>query len=283
MRGDPVIDGVAALMRPARHVPQGVASSPPAGLLVNAAGLGLTFEDDRGRRIRALRDIDLQLARNEIVGLLGPSGCGKTSLLRVIAGLLPPTEGVRQVEPALMSRRGMDMAMVFQRPTLLSWLSVEENILLPYRLAGAPVDESVRERADRLLRIVRLEGFRNSRPPDLSGGMQGRVALVRAVLTQPRLIIMDEPFSALDEPTRLELSLEMLRLVSETHATVLIVSHALQETVLVADRILQMSPRPGRIVAEVAVQFRHPRNAALLDQPEFLETCARLRNVPHHG
>lgn len=283
MRPDSVADGAATLAALARKTPEKALRSLPPGELVRASGVGLTFIGDQGRAIRTLRDINLHVGEREIVGLVGPSGCGKTTLLRVVAGLLQPTEGSCDLDPALEAGRGMAMSMVFQRPTLLSWLSVEENVLLPYRLADIPIDDAVRERAERLFRMVHLEGFTTSRPQDLSGGMQMRAALVRAFLPKPRLIVMDEPLSALDEPTRLELSLEMLRLVAEAGASMLIVSHALQETVLVADRILQLSSRPGRIVAEISPQFSRPRDAALLDRPEFLAVCGELRRKSFHG
>jgi NitT/TauT family transport system ATP-binding protein len=252
------------------------------GPLLDASGVGLAFQDHEGRAIRVLRDINLTVHKQEIVAILGPSGCGKTTLLRIMAGLLTPTEGVFKADPALMARRGIDMTMVFQKPTLLPWFSVEENALLPFRLAELPVDESIRERADQLFRLVRLQGFRASRPQDLSGGMQMRAALIRAFMPRPRLILMDEPFSALDEATRLELCLEVLRLIEASDSSVVFVTHSIQEAALLAGRVLQISARPGRVIAEFVPDYQHPRDRALLDRPEFLDLCTRLRAQLFH-
>jgi NitT/TauT family transport system ATP-binding protein len=242
----------------------------------------LSFQGDEGKTIRVLRGVNLTIGRHEIVAVLGPSGCGKTSLLRILAGLLPPTVGAVQAETVLVSRRGLDMTMVSQRPTLIPWLSVEENVFLPYRLARMRVKADTIERADNLFRLVRLQGFRGSYPHELSGGMQMRAALVRALLPRPQMILMDEPFSALDESTRLQLSLEMLHLVEAAGSSVVFVTHSVQEAALVAGRILQMSARPGRIVAEFVPNFSSARDEQLIDRPEFVDFCKRLRGQLVH-
>ena len=247
-----------------------------------AENLGLSFYDERGRAIRVLRNIDLELTKNEILAILGPSGCGKTSLLRLIAGLLAPTSGSLVLDPALADNRGILMSMVFQKPTLLPWISIEDNVLLPYRLGRITITTGILERVDRLLRIVHLQGFREAYPSDLSGGMQMRTALVRAFATQPRLILMDEPFSALDETTRFELCIEMLDLVDAAQSSVVFVTHSIQEAAFIANRIVQLSARPGRIVAELRPDFSVPRNLALFNKPEFLGLCAQLRGPLAH-
>lgn len=253
-----------------------------AETLARLEQVSLSFRGESGRSISVLRDIDLEISRHEVVSVLGPSGCGKTSLLQIIAGLIEPTGGACQWEPQLIARRGLDMSIVFQKPTLLPWRTVEENVLLPFDLAGVQIDEDVRARADDLFRLVRLQGFRGAKPHELSGGMQMRVALVRAFLTQPRLILMDEPFSALDEATRLEMCIELLNLVSASGASVVFVTHSIQEAAFISNRVLQMSARPGRVVREAKIAYETPRDHALLGTTQFGDVQAMLRShFPH--
>jgi len=266
-------------MTQAKILSRGMGSGAP---LISLLNVDFAFRTEKGRSIRVLRDIQLAVENTEILAVLGPSGSGKTTLLRILAGLLAPTAGKITSDPALMAQRGLGMTMVFQRPTLLPWLSVEENVLLPYRLARLRVDEAVRHELENLFRLVHLQGFRNSYPHELSGGMQMRAALVRALLPKPRLILMDEPFSSLDEATRLELCIEMLRLVRAVSSSVVFVTHSIQEAALVASRVLQMSARPGRIVAEVVPPFSWPRDQDLLERPEFVEFCKLLRKQLVH-
>ncbi len=255
----------------------GIGLAQSEKMLAQLASVDLSFQDQVGRAIRVLHNIDLTITEHEIVGLLGPSGCGKTSLLQIIAGILSPSSGLCEWDPQLIANRGIDMAIVFQKPTLLPWCTVDENVFLPYRLAGRNIDKEIRDRADQLFHTVRLQGFRTARPHELSGGMQMRVALVRAFLTHPRLILMDEPFSALDEETRLDLCVEMLRLVSTAESSVVFVTHSIQEVAFVSNRVLQMSARPGRILRQIDVEFDHPRDHNLLDSDEYVSVVEKLR------
>ncbi|HET9637684.1 MAG TPA: ATP-binding cassette domain-containing protein [Allosphingosinicella sp.] len=251
--------------------------SPPA--LVALDEVGLTIADAAGRSIRVLRPIRLTVESNEILGILGPSGCGKTSLLRIIAGLLLPTSGTCTWEPEMIAGRGLRMTMAFQRPTLVPWYSVEENALLPFRLAGRVVAPEDRDRLDHLLHLVRLRGFRHSLPHELSGGMQMRAALVRCFLPAPRLILMDEPFSALDESSRIDMGVELLRLSAEVGCSIVFVTHSVTEAAFVSNRVIQMSARPGRVIAETQILHDRPRDPRLIEAPEFLSLCRQLRCV----
>lgn len=264
---------------------KGRASQHAGEPLLRLSDVHLTFDQGYEGAIRVLRDITVTVKEHEVLGILGQSGCGKTSLLQVMSGLIRPTSGEIVYRPGLVEARGIAVTMVFQKPTLVPWYTVEENVFLPYRLAGLPVTSSVKERADRLFRLVRLQGFRSFHPHTLSGGMQMRVALVRAFLTEPQLILMDEPFSALDETTRLDLSIEMLGLVTEAKSSVVFVTHSVQEAALVSDRILLMSPRPGRIVSEVFSPFKELRTQELIGRGDFVDFCVHLRaGSPHaHG
>jgi NitT/TauT family transport system ATP-binding protein len=257
---------------------------PPleVGTLVRLDDVALVLRGESGGHINVLREINLSIRHSEVVGVLGPSGCGKTSLLQIIGGLIAPSSGACQWEPQLLSRRGQDMSVVFQKPTLLPWLSVEENVFLPLTLCGQPIDDPVRARANELLRLVRLHGFRGARPHELSGGMQMRVGLVRALITQPRLILMDEPFSALDEATRLDMCTEMLRLVSLAGASVVFVTHSIQEAAFVSNRVLQLSARPGRIIRQATIHYDAARDRDLLGTAQFAGMQALLRShFPH--
>jgi NitT/TauT family transport system ATP-binding protein len=259
-----------ALARPA-------CDSPPR--LVTLDEVGLTIADAAGRTIRVLQPISLTVESNEILGILGPSGCGKTSLLRIMAGLLAPTSGSCTWEPELVVGRGLRMAMAFQRPTLVPWYSVEENALLPFRLAGRTVSPEDRDRLDHFLHLVRLRGFRHSLPHELSGGMQMRAALVRSFLPGPRLILMDEPFSALDEASRISMGVELLRLSAEAGCSIVFVTHSVTEAAFVSNRVIQMSARPGQVVAETLIAHDGHPDPRLIETPAFADLCRRLRSV----
>ncbi len=215
--------------------------------------------DSRKSRLHALADIDLEIAPNEFVTLVGRSGCGKSTLLRIIAGLLTPTAGGVRIggEPVRGPRR--DVSFMFQRPALLPWRSVLENVLLPVDIFRLD-KKSHRVRAEALLALTGLEGFEDRRPHELSGGMQQRAALCRALVSNPSVLLMDEPFAALDALTREELSLELQRIWTEDRKTIVFVTHSIQEATLLADRIIVMSPRPGRVARVLDVGAQRPRS-----------------------
>ena len=214
--------------------------------------------DARDGVLEVLRGIDLTVAAGEFVAILGRSGCGKSTLLRLVAGLLPPTAGQITVDGEPVTKPRRDLAMVFQKPALLPWRNVLDNVLLPADLLGAR-KRDYRDRAMQLLEITGLKSFHRSLPHELSGGMQQRVALCRSLLTAPRAMLMDEPFSALDALTREELSGELQRIHKEHASTILFVTHSIEEAVLLADRVVVLTPRPGRIRRIVTVDIPRPR------------------------
>lgn len=235
--------------------------------MIRLSGVSRSF-DGRSGRVEALRDIDLDIADGEFVAVLGRSGCGKSTLLRLVAGLLPVTAGEVTVADTPVARPRQDVAMLFQRPALLPWRTVLDNVLLPVEIFGWKRTRH-RDHARQLLELAGLTGFEKRLPHELSGGMQQRVSLCRSLISQPRVMLMDEPFSALDALTREELSGELQRIHMETSATVVFVTHSIEEAVLLADRVVVLSPRPGRIRDIVDVAIPRPRtlgrNAHLAD------------------
>ena len=225
--------------------------------------------DTRKKRLHALDGIDLEIAENEFVTLVGRSGCGKSTLLRIIAGLLAPTAGGVRVggEPVRGPRR--DVAFMFQRSALLPWRTVLQNVMLPVDIFRLD-KRTHRARAEALLALTGLEGFEDRRPDELSGGMQQRVALCRALVPNPSVLLMDEPFAALDALTREELSLELQRIWTEDKKTIVFVTHSIQEATLLADRIVVMSPRPGRIARVLDVSAPRPRSLGVSGHSEEL-------------
>ncbi|GBD41732.1 Taurine import ATP-binding protein TauB [bacterium HR39] len=221
--------------------------------------------------IEALADLDLVLADGSFTALVGPSGCGKSTTLRIAAGLLAPSAGE--------VRRAPDgpgaVAVVFQDPVLLPWTHVLGNIALPLRLLGLPRAERERRALD-ALRLVGLDSALHLHPDELSGGMRMRVSVARALATEPRLLLMDEPFAALDEITRFALDTELLRLWVQRRFTVLFVTHSVYEAVFLAERVLVMSPRPGRIVREIPVDEPHPRARAFRASVRFAALCGEV-------
>jgi NitT/TauT family transport system ATP-binding protein len=215
-----------------------------------------------GRRadpVRALDDISLRIEANEFVTLVGRSGCGKSTLLRIVAGLLRPTAGIVRVDGVAVTAPRRDVSFMFQRPALLPWRSVIDNVLLPVEIHRLDKREYAR-RAHDLLELVGLTGFADRPPWELSGGMQQRVALCRALVADPSILLMDEPFAALDALTREDLSLELQRIWNDHRKTILFVTHSIEEAVLLADRVVVMTPRPGRIAKIVPVDLPRPRS-----------------------
>jgi NitT/TauT family transport system ATP-binding protein len=238
--------------------------------MIRLAGVSRTFTGRSGT-VEALRGIDLDVAEGEFVAIVGRSGCGKSTLLRLIAGLLPATEGQITVAGARVTKTRRDIAMLFQRPALLPWRSVLDNVLLPAEIFGWR-RATHRARALELLEMVGLGGFEKRLPHELSGGMQQRVSLCRSLIVNPRVMLMDEPFSALDALTREELSVELQRIHMENSATIVFVTHSIDEAVLLADRVVVLSPRPGRIRKVVNIDIPRPRS---LGRNAHLEEVAR--------
>lgn len=240
--------------------------------MIRLNGVSRSFTGRSGT-VEALRDIDLEVGEGEFVAVLGRSGCGKSTMLRLVAGLLPATAGEVKVHGETVVKPRRDMAMMFQRPALLPWRSVLDNVLLPVQIFGWR-KAAHRQRAHELLELVGLGGFEKRMPHELSGGMQQRVALCRALVTDPRALLMDEPFSALDALTREELSGELQRIHMNTGATIIFVTHSIDEAVLLADRVVVLSPRPGRVREILDVKIPRPRTLGRTEHSEEVARCS---------
>jgi NitT/TauT family transport system ATP-binding protein len=228
--------------------------------------------------VTALDGIDLDIHRGEFLSLLGPSGCGKSTLLRIIAGLNEPSSGIRHL--LLETDRAGHIpagriGFVFQDPTLMPWSTVVDNVLLPFRLAGR-IGPGERERASAEIQSVGLAGFERAYPRQLSGGMRMRVSIARALVTDPDLLLLDEPFAALDEITRMALNDDLMRLWESRRPTVVFVTHSVFESVYLSTRIAIMTPRPGHIVAELPVELAQPRERTLRTSPRYTALCASV-------
>jgi NitT/TauT family transport system ATP-binding protein len=226
--------------------------------VIHIDAVSQTFRGRRGR-VEALKDIDLTIADGEFLAVIGRSGCGKSTLLRLIGGLLKPSAGEVTVAGERVTAPRRDVAMVFQRPALLPWRSVRDNVLLPIEIFRRKRSEH-RDHAERLLEMTGLAGFAGKLPHELSGGMQQRVALCRALIQNPKVMLMDEPFSALDALTREELAVELQRIHIELGTTIVFVTHSIPEAVLLADRVAVLSARPGRLNKVVDVPIPRPRS-----------------------
>ena len=238
------------------------------------------FDGKGSSRVEALRGIDLQIADGEFVSLIGPSGCGKSTLLRLIGDLLEPTAGTVEVygKPAHQARLDRDYGMVFQHATLYDWRSITANVQLPLEVMGVDKGERAR-RAASMLDLVQLHEFGDHYPWQLSGGMQQRVAIARALSFEPRLLLMDEPFGALDEMTRERMQSEVLDVWRKTETTVVFVTHSIPEAVFLSSRVVVMSPRPGRIASVVDVDLSRPRTDDTREHPRFYEKLTEVREA----
>jgi len=234
----------------------------------------------RARRsaVHALDRVSFSACAGEFVALLGPSGCGKSTLVKLVSGLIPPTAGTIRVNGAAVRGPTASIGIVFQNPVLMAWRTTLRNILLQVEIRGLAAAK-YRATAQELIRLVGLDGFEDAYPHQLSGGMQQRVGLCRALIHDPDLLLMDEPFGALDALTREQMNAELQRIWMERRKTVLFITHSISEAVYLADRVLVMSPRPGRLVGEVRVTLERPRTVASTERPEFAQLT---RQVRHH-
>jgi len=238
-------------------------ASPRMSGTVNAAmekitlqGIHKAYLTSSGRTV-ALQDVNLKVANDEFVALVGPSGCGKSTLLRIISALIRPSRGTASINNAPVLSPSRDVGIVFQQAVLLPWRSVLDNVLLPAEILGLDIKKA-RERAYQLLEMVHLTGFEARRPNELSGGMQQRAAICRALIHSPSVLLMDEPFAALDAMTREELGFELLRIWTIEKKTIIFVTHNIPEAILLADRVVAMSPRPGRLSEIVKIDLPRP-------------------------
>ena len=244
---------------------------------------GVTKQFGKGG-VTALQDVDLEIRPGEFISLIGPSGCGKSTLLRVVGDLIQPTAGTVEVngKTAARARADRDYGIVFQDSVLFDWRTVAKNIGLPLELAGWS-RERRRARVQEMLDLVELSGFESHHPWQLSGGMQQRAAIARALAFEPRLLLMDEPFGALDEMTRERLNLELLRIWQASGSTVIFVTHSISEAVFLSTRVVVMSPRPGRITGIVDVDLPQPRTARTREEPRFAELIRDVRRTLRAG
>jgi NitT/TauT family transport system ATP-binding protein len=247
------------------------------GNVIELTGVCQTFVSSDGSPVTALQDVNLSLHKDEFVSVIGASGCGKSTILRLVAGLLLPSSGQVSIFGMPVTEPRDEIGIVFQRPTLLPWLNVLDNITFPMRHKYGRVGPHDIERAQLLLDMVGLKDFAKKRPNELSGGMQQRVAIARSLLHDPDILLMDEPFSALDALTRDEMSFELLRIWSERRKTVVFVTHSIQEALLLSDRIVVMSARPGRVSEIIDVPLARPRTLATLADPVFHELANEIR------
>ena len=239
--------------------------------------VNLTFPDgDQG--LHVLKDISFSVTNEEFVCILGPSGSGKSTLLRILAGLLAPSNGQVSYPGLVAPQSGHPIGFVFQKANLMPWRTVRENITLPLELMNIPKNEAAQQ-AQNLIHLVGLEGFEDSLPRDLSGGMEQRVAIARALVYDPSILLLDEPFGALDALTRERMGSELLRIWHAKRKTVLMVTHAIAEAVFLADRVLVLSPRPGEIRLDVQVDLPRPREELMKYTPEFGDIAKQLRSA----
>ncbi len=227
----------------------------------------------------ALKGMNINVFRGEFVSFLGPSGCGKSTVLRMISGLLRPSSGYIEIKKDNLNRDGgsPDIGFVFQDPTLMPWATVEDNVFLPLRLKGKNRNK-VRQDIDQILSQVGLKDFRKAYPRELSGGMKMRVSIARALIMKPKLLLMDEPFAALDEMTRFRLNNDVLNFWDSSDLTVIFVTHSVFESVYLSNRVVVMAPRPGRVTADISLKGNYPRTDSYRTTTEYAKNCRFVSN-----
>lgn len=254
---------------------QASGSARSARPVIEIKGVSKTYKTQDGE-VPSLRPLDFDINEGEFLVVVGPSGCGKSTLLKLIAGLLPPSAGEIRVENRVVTSPHRDVGIVFQSALLLPWRRVLENVMMPVEVKGLPIEE-YRKRALALIKMVGLDGFEKKYPWQLSGGMQQRAAICRALVHDPKIVLMDEPFGALDAMTRERMNVELQRIQRETRKTVLLITHSIPEAVFLADRVMVMSARPGQIDAIYDVTLPRPRSLDMMADPRFVELTQVIR------
>ncbi len=247
---------------------------------IDASQVSMVFRG-RGEPVIALDRVDLTVEAGRFAAVIGPSGCGKSTLLRLVADLAQPSAGRLTVggDTPRAARRRNEIGFVFQSPTLLPWRTVRQNVELPLAVLGRRSDRVAEAGSGALIELVGLKGFENALPHELSGGMQQRAAIARALMLKPDVLLMDEPFGALDEITRQRMNLELLRIWSETGATTMLVTHSIAEAVFMADDVYVMSARPGRVVTRIAIDLPRPRTLAMMRSEAFFDAVNAIREA----
>ena len=246
--------------------------------MIELASVSKTYRSRHGEVVHAVQDVTVDVKEKEFVSLVGPSGCGKSTLLKLVAGLTPPTRGTIRIRGADVREPFPDVGFVFQNPVLLPWRTVLDNVLFSIEMLGHRRHEH-RDRAQALIQLAGLTGFERKYPWELSGGMQQRVAMCRALVHDPSILLMDEPFGALDAMTREEMSLELLRIWEERRKTILFVTHSIPEAILLADRVVVMTPRPGRLARVLDITLPRPRTVDMEFTPAFKALSDEIRSL----
>jgi NitT/TauT family transport system ATP-binding protein len=265
-----------AAVAPDRHA--AASADRPVAVSISGVSKRFTLPD---RQFVALEDISIDIREGEFLSLIGPSGCGKSTLLRLVAGLIEPSSGTLVIgsETPAQARSRAELGFVFQEPTLLPWRTALDNVTLLSEVAKRGSAADRRRRGLELLELVGLADFANAHPGELSGGMQRRVGIARALALDPRILLLDEPFGALDEITRQRMNMELLRIWAQRRTTAMLVTHNVGEAVFLSDRVLVMGTRPGRLIAEVRIDLPRPRLLALLQDESFFGHCATLTQM----
>ncbi|WP_176084667.1 ABC transporter ATP-binding protein [Martelella sp. HB161492] len=268
---------------PRTATPQSLSPSP-AKLAIEISDLSVSF-GEKEKTVRAIDRISLDIREGEFLTLIGHSGCGKSTLLRAIADIIQPSEGRVRVlgDHPSVARKARDFSMVFQQPALMPWATVLENVTLPFRVGGGRNAGRHAMEPMEALRLVELEAFRDARPAELSGGMRQRVSIARALVTRPRILLMDEPFSALDELVRDMLNIELRKIWKQSGVTIVFVTHSLQEAAFLSERVVAMGRRPSRIAGIVDIDLGAERDLKLKDEPALVGYVARLRALLDEG
>lgn len=261
-----------------RVAPARAVSSPPPGVSVRIEGVSKAYDTREGDSIPALDRTDIMIEPGEFVAIVGPSGCGKSTALNLIAGLLPASSGRILLDGEVVKRPHRKIGVVFQTDLLLYWRTVTENILLPIEIKRGRAADYL-PRVEQLLEQVGLQGFGGKYPSELSGGMRQRVAICRALIQDPGLLLMDEPFGALDALTREQMIMDLQAMWLSVRNTVLFITHSIEEAVFLADRVIVMSPRPGRVDLDLHIELKRPRRWAVHTDPRFVDYMARVRKI----
>jgi NitT/TauT family transport system ATP-binding protein len=248
---------------------------------IRISGLSKTFGPSGGGGVLALRDINCSIAKGSFVSVVGPSGCGKSTLLRIIAGLLDYSEGSVAMDGQPIRGTRRDVGVVFQSSILLPWRSILDNVMLPAEVLGLDIKKA-RQRAMELLHMVRLDGFEHKLPRQLSGGMQQRASIARALLHDPKILLMDEPFGALDAMTREQMNLELQRIWRESGKTVVLITHSIPEAIFLGDVVFVMTPRPGSLERVIRVDVPRPRTMDAMGAPGFTAVAHEIRELFDH-